>query len=96
MPESFIPGPGCGFDDGLCGAAEEEIDLLAVPGPELPARGDHDAVGAVADEDGSLRGADEDPAALAVVDRRRVDVVEQVDAAVLAVTDNHLLACKLH
>lgn len=85
---------GGGLNDGLWRAAEEHSEVPAVSSPELPAGHGQGAAGAVPDKDGALDGAQHDLAVLAVVDAHGVDVVEEVDAAVLAVLNDELLAWK--
>ena len=55
-----VPSPGSrrGLDDWLRGAAQKDVELLAVPRAKLPAGRDDDALAAVAHEHGALQRAE--------------------------------------
>ena len=87
-PEAHV---GRGFDDRPGGDVQMSVDVLAVPAAVLAAHKHARAVGAVAHEDAPRRRSHHDLASHAVVDHRRVTLVQDVNFAVLAPVDDKLL-----
>lgn len=79
------------LDDGLGGAAQENLHLLTVPRAKL-LTGHHALdVFAVSEEHAALDGSENNAAVDAVIDGDRRRVVQHVDVAVLALLDDKLL-----
>ena len=87
-PEAHVCG---GLDDGTSGDVKVRVDVFAVSAAILTTHEDTRTLLAVADEDGTGGGTDDDLAVLAVVDHEAVAHVQNVDLAVLARVDDELL-----
>ena len=86
---------GGGFYDWLRRDAKDGGQSFDVSGPELLTSGEKDDVVAIPDEDRRFDGTEEYLAVLAVVDRHRVAPIENVDARILAIANDELLAVDL-